>query len=52
MNYLILHNGEAFYTNWYDKDNNYVSGMVVFNLLADTFTIDGENWLEIQEDSL
>lgn len=52
MNYLILHNGQAFYTNWYDKENNYADEMVVFNLLSHTFTTDGENWQIIEEDSL
>lgn len=52
MNYLILHKGEAFYTNWFDADNNYVDGMVVFNLLTDMYTINGFNWFEIAEDSL
>lgn len=52
MNYLILHNNEAFYTNWYDKENNYVDGMVVFNLLSNEFTTNGEDWQPIIEDSL
>lgn len=52
MNYLILHNNEAFYTNWFEAENNYVEGMVVFNLLSDKYTIDGINWIKIEEDSL
>lgn len=52
MRYLILHNNEAFYTNWLDVDNNYVEGMVVFDLLRDEFTTDGINTKEIEEDHL
>lgn len=52
MNYLILHEGNAFYTNYYDKENNYVEGMIVFNLLSHTYTLDGDLWRDIDEDSL
>ena len=52
MNYLIVYNGEAFYTNWFDKENNYVKGMVVVNLLSHQYTINGGDWFEVQEDSL
>ncbi len=52
MNYLILRDGEAFYTNWFDYENNYNDGMVVFNLLTDTYTTDGINWKEIEQDHL
>jgi hypothetical protein len=53
MNYLILHEQSAFYTNWYDRDNNYIEGMVVFNLYANLYTLDGGlNWVNILEDSL
>lgn len=52
MNYLILINGDAFYTNWFDVENNYIDGMVVFNILSDSFTTDGQTWKEINEDSL
>lgn len=52
MNYLILHHDEAFYTNWFDVDNNYIVGMVVFNLQTNMFTINGLNWIPIGEDSL
>jgi len=53
MIYLILHEQSAFYTNWYDRENNYIEGMVVFNLYTGLYTFDGGlNWIEIQEDSL
>ena len=41
MKYLILHDGEAFYTDWFSVENNYIPGMVVFDLVADVFTDDG-----------
>lgn len=52
MNYLILHEGKAFYTNWYDFENNYVPGMVVFNLLSNEYTTDGTTWKPIEQDHL
>lgn len=52
MNYLILHNNSAFYTNWFDAENNYVEGMTVFNLISDKYTVDGKTWLKIEEDNL
>lgn len=53
MNYLILtQDGQAFYTNWFDAENNFTEGMTVFNLLSHKFTIDGYAWLEIQQDHL
>lgn len=52
MQYLVLHNNKAFYTNWYNYENNYNDGMVVFSLLTDTYTTDGINWEEIEEDHL
>lgn len=52
MNYLILIEGEAFYTNWYDFENNYVPGMVVFNLLTHQYTTDGAFWEDIEQDHL
>jgi hypothetical protein len=52
MNYLIFYNGEAFYTSWFDQKNNYMDGMVVFNLLTDSFTTDGIIWEQIKQDHL
>lgn len=42
----------CFYTNYYDYENNYIEGSVVFNLLQNTFTTDGITWEEIEEDHL
>jgi hypothetical protein len=52
MRYLILVGYEAFYTNWFDAENNYAAGMVVFDLINHTFTNDGTTWNEINEDHL
>jgi hypothetical protein len=52
MNYLITGSGEPFYTNWFDFENNYVPGMVVFNLLTCQHTFDGVTWEDTQEDHL
>ena len=52
MKYLILHDGEAFYTDWFSVENNYIPGMVVFDLVADVFTDDGNVWHQIGIDYL
>jgi hypothetical protein len=52
MNYLIYYEGTPFYTNWFDSDNNFIDGMVVFNLLSRQYTINGKNWIDIKQDHL
>lgn len=52
MNYLIYHQGTPFYTNWFDAENNFIEGMVVFDLLKDLFTTNGTTWLPITQDHL
>lgn len=52
MHYLIYYNGTPFYTNWFTVENNYVDGMVVFDLLNHEYTNDGKEWKEITEDHL
>lgn len=53
MKYLITHpDFLPFFTNWFDAENNFTEGMVVYNLMAGTFTTDGIIWVEIEEDSL
>jgi hypothetical protein len=53
MNYLIItSHGDPFYTNWYDYDNNYAPGMIVFNLLTCKHTHDGINWIDTTQDHL
>ena len=52
MNYVIYYQGESFYTNWFDPENNFMDGMIVFNILTDQFTTDGKNWKEIKQDHL
>jgi hypothetical protein len=52
MNYLIYHNGESFYTNWFSVDNHYMAGMIVFDLWLDKFTDNGVYWIQIKQDHL
>ena len=52
MNYLIYYQGESFYTNWFDSENNYITGMIVWNLLSHTVTYNGKDWFEIKQDHL
>ena len=53
MRYLITSpDQEPFMTNWFDKINNYVTGMTVYDFGTMMYTRDGVNWYEIQEDHL
>jgi hypothetical protein len=52
MQYLIIHNHEVFYTNWYSHENNFVLGMIVVDLYKNRFTNDGKTWQPVEEDSL
>jgi hypothetical protein len=52
MQYLIYHNGESFYTNWFDPENNFIDGMIVFDLVNHLCMDDGEGWQTINEDHL
>lgn len=52
MRYLILHDGDAFYTECFSLKNNYLPGMVAFDLTRGVFTSDGKSWSEINIDHL
>ena len=53
MTDLVTHpDFTPFYTNWFDAENNFSDGMVVYNLLSGRFTKDGKTWFEILVDSL
>ena len=51
MRYLIIHNGSAFYTEWFHPEN-YVKGMIVINRITSKITFDGLSWKPITEDHL
>lgn len=52
MNYLIIYEGKAFYTNWYEHENHYQPGMIVINLLSHEFSDDGISFEPIEQDHL
>ncbi len=52
MQYLILYEKKAFYTNWFDAENNYTNGMIIFDLINHTYSTNGKEWNEIKEDQL
>lgn len=58
MNYLVTYNengtSKAFYTEWFDSDNNFNAELVmnVFKLLAHQYTTDGKTWVDIEFDHL
>ena len=51
--YLIIPEDKTvFSTNWYDYENCYLPNMIVIDLYANKFTIDGIVWNLIEEDHL
>lgn len=58
MRYLVtyIENGlqKAFYTNWFDVENNFNSeaGMVVFDLVNHKYMVNSLGWSDIEEDHL
>jgi hypothetical protein len=58
MQYLVTYteNGiqKAFYTNWFDIENNFNSevGMVVFDLSNHKYMVNSLGWTDIEEDHL
>lgn len=60
MRYLVTYtntdNGtqEAFYTNWFDVENNYDpdTGMMVFDLAEHKYMVNSLGWVDIKEDHL
>lgn len=52
MNYLITGNFQPFFTNWFDKENHYRDGMIVYDLINFKYTEDGDNWIAIPVDHL
>jgi hypothetical protein len=58
MRYLVsfLENNirKSFYTNWYESSNNFDIDldMIVFDFSTHKFSVDGINWIDIEEDHL
>ena len=56
MRYLVTTKtgDKPFLTNWFDEENNFnISvGMIVYDLAEGLYMEDGEEWQEIEEDSL
>ena len=53
MIYLVTHpNYAPFLTNWFDSENHFTEDMVVYNLLNNTYTTNGIEWIELNIDNL
>ncbi len=53
MRYLITIPNEApFLTNWYSFENNYIQGMVIYDLNKLTYSTDGKRFVVIDFDHL
>lgn len=49
MRYIIIDGLEVFNMEWYDYGTHFVEGVVIVDMLEQSFTIDGVNWNEIKE---
>lgn len=53
MRYLITQaDHEPFITEWFNSENHYVKGMIVYDFLSLIYSVDGENWKDIIVDHL
>lgn len=43
---------EAFYSRYYNYENNYIKGMIVADVEKDIITFNGTNWEDIQTNHL
>jgi hypothetical protein len=51
--YLITQPGtEPFLTKYFDPENHWQDGMVIFNCATSEYTTDGVNWQPLNEDHL
>lgn len=48
MTYTIIHKGEVYQRRDFDSFHHYRTGMVVINVLENTYTSDGLNWKTIE----
>lgn len=54
MRYLIVFKdgGDPFYTQWFQYENHFIKGMIVFDFSENKWTDDGVSWQEIKIDHL
>ncbi len=53
MQYLIHPKGlEPFLTKWYDFENHYVTGMIIYDLWHEEYSVDGKTFIKMQTDHL
>lgn len=52
MAYTVIFEGEVFYTEWFDTENNWRDTMIVINNISNCFTKDGKHWEDIPFDHL
>lgn len=48
MRYLVTFESETpFFTHYFDAENHFAVGLVVYDLLEAKYTVDGTTWLDI-----
>lgn len=55
MRYLITFSNNQhppFFTEWYDKKNHYTRGMVIYDIVNQSYSVDGETFTKIEIDHL
>lgn len=52
MRYLITGVGDPFLTNWFEYENNFIPGMIIYDIISCMYTTNGKDWEPIPEDHL
>ena len=53
MKYLITSpEQEPFITNWYSFENNFIEGMIIYDLQNWTYSTNGKQFIDILQDHL
>jgi hypothetical protein len=53
MRYLVTSEiFKPFYTNWFNLENHFTDGMIVYDLHKSIYTTDGTTWQIIEHDNL
>lgn len=53
MRYLVTMKAEPpFFTMWFEYENHYQDGMIVYDLFNSLYTTDGKTWEPVETDEL
>ena len=53
MRYLITHpEHQPFFSQWFEYNNHYIEGMIIYDLMDKSYSKDGIIWIGIEIDHL